>query len=353
MEKRLVCLLTRDEKNARKSEGSFIRTDDGRILFAYSLFRNTDGDDSSACDIGLLSSSDEGETWQDGGVVVSAELFGVQNVMSCSFIRQQDGRLGLYFLIKEKDGSSTIGRAVSEDGTVFLPQRCVCHMPHGYYIVNNDRLVRGADGRLLAPAACALLPQRGLYASTVLYSEDDGSSFVMPKEQLTLPYRHTRAGMQEPGVLFLPDGTLWLWARTDMGYQYEAFSRDGGQTFTPPEPSVFTSPCSPMQVKRMESGTVYAVYNPIPAYNGRPAEGGATGRTPIVLRRSTDGGVTFGPCHVLGEDKNRAYCYPALTECADGKLLVSFCQGRTGGENPMDAYGLYETGIYKIDPATL
>lgn len=353
MEKRLVCLLQRDGKNARKSEGAFIRTDDGRILFAYSLFRNTDGGDHSACDIGLLSSADEGETWQDLGVVVPADTFGVQNVMSCSFIKQQDGQIGLYFLIKERDGSSTIGRALSRDGGAFVPQRCACHMPHGYYIVNNDRLVRGADGRLLAPAAYTLSPQGSLCASTVLHSVDDGSSFTMSGESPTLPYRRTQAGLQEPGVLFLPDGTLWLWARTDMGYQYEAFSRDGGQKFTPPEPSAFTSPCSPMQVKRMESGAVYAVYNPIPAYNGRPAEGGATGRTPIVLRRSTDGGVTFGPCHVLGEERDRSYCYPALLETADARLLVSFCQGRTGGPNPFDAYGLYETGIYKIDPATL
>lgn len=351
MKIRSVYCLPRSEKNARNSEGSFIYTDSGDLLFAYSRFSAGEGHDHDPSDMALLVSHDDGETWEDRGIILSASFFGVKNIMSCSFLRQKDGKIGLYFLIKENDGTSTLGRALSADGRTFYPERVTfVDMPKGYYIVNNDRFIRDGDGRILCPIALCV---GGLHcSSTCLYSEDDGATFRTHHAWVDISLPHCRTGLQEPGALILPNGAVWMYARTDVGYQYESFSYDGLETFSAPVPSVFTSPASPMLVKKGESGAVYALYNPIPCYNGRTT-GGITGRTPMVIRKSTDGGLTFGPCHIIGGEECRAYCYPACLETRDGNLIVSFCQGRNDTGSTTDAYGLYETGIYKFDPEEL
>ena len=351
MKIRSVYRLPRGRNNARNSEGTFLYTASGALLFAYSRFSAGNGGDGEPSDIGLLASYDDGETWEDRGVAVPASFFGVDNIMSCSFLRQKDGKTGLYFLIKENDGTSSYGRALTGDGRVFTPERVkFIDLPKGYYIVNNDRLIRDGEGRILCPVAHCI---GGMHcASTCLYSEDDGATFRTYHAWADISLPHSSTGLQEPGAFLLPDGTVWMYARTDAGFQYESFSYDGLRSFTAPVPSVFTSPASPMLIKKGESGAVYALYNPIPNYNGRRT-GGITGRTPIVIRKSTDGGLTFGPCRVIGGDENRAYCYPACLETKDGGLVVSFCQGRHDTDSGMDAYGLYETGIYKLNPDEL
>ena len=87
------------ENNARNSEGAFIRQPDGAILFAYSRYSSDSYDDHGRCDIAAVRSFDEGETWSEPEVIVNADIFGVQNIMSVSAIQQQDGSVGIYFIV--------------------------------------------------------------------------------------------------------------------------------------------------------------------------------------------------------------------------------------------------------------
>ena len=114
-------------------------------------------------------------------------------------------------------------------------------------------------------------------------------------------------------------------------YQYQSYSIDGMKSFTPPEPSVFTSPCSPMSVRRFSDGSLIAAYNPIPNYNGRyeltgdmNVNAGHSGRTPLVLRVSKDNGRTWGSPIAIETEKNRDFCYPSLFETSDGAVLCAY-----------------------------
>ena len=71
----LVLDLGPSNNNPRNSEGSFLRAKDGAILFAYSRYTGDDWNDHCSCDIALVKSYDEGETWSEPEIIVKAEDF--------------------------------------------------------------------------------------------------------------------------------------------------------------------------------------------------------------------------------------------------------------------------------------
>ena len=126
MEIRLIHEFPPSAGNPRNSEGAFLRgRGEGEILFAYSRYRGDSFHDHAACDIALCVSHDEGRSWSEPRIIAAASEFGTQNIMSVSAVEQADGRLGFYFLIKENDFTTTLGRTLSEDGVHFVAERCV------------------------------------------------------------------------------------------------------------------------------------------------------------------------------------------------------------------------------------
>lgn len=338
--------------NPRNSEGAFLRgKKEGEILFAYSRYHGDSYHDHASCDIALSVSRDEGKSWSEPRTIATADEFGTKNIMSVSAVEQTDGRLAFYFLIKENDFSTTLGRAISEDGESFTVERCESRFPPAYYVVNNDRLIRLRDGRLVAPASYVSVEENraGRYremVATALVSDDDGASFTKADFDFTTTDPvNVRYGHQEPGMFEREDGSVYLWTRTGYGCQYESISEQGLEGFFQPRASEFTSPPSPMQIKAI-GGAVYAVYNPIPRYNGREMLPGTWGRTPLVLRRSTDGGKTFGAINIIEDDPARGYCYPAMFGTSDGRLLLAYCRG-----GDADGCTLCRLGIAEVNAA--
>jgi len=333
--------------NPRNSEGAFIRDKDGTILFAYSQYFGNDWHDHQPSNIALIRSHDEGETWSEPEIIATAAELHASNLMSVSAIYQADGRIGFYFLAKLFDDGTSEGlhsvlcRVLTADGIHFTAERCGFQAPKGYYIFNNDRLVRLSDGRLVYPAGYMDRPRHLL--STVFISQDDGDSFYKHEMMLDLPFDNI-LGLQEPGILEHQDGRLRLWMRTNMGYQYESYSYDNLKTFTPPVPSVFTSPRSPMEMEYGPDGTLYTIYNPIPTYNGRVCSHASHhGRNPLIIRKSTDDGKTWGDCYIIEADEDRGFCYPAMCFTKDGCLLVAYCRGGTE-----DGFCLTRLGMRKF-----
>ena len=346
---KLVFDLAISGDNARNSEGSFIRLKDGSILFAYSRYCSASWRDEASCAIAGIRSFDEGETWTEPEILVKPDFFGVSNIMSVSALEQQNGDVGLYFLIKENNGSTSFGRALSPDGKTFTPERCEMQAPVSYYVVNNDRFIRLQDGSIAAPVAMHSFygygKADGFSVATVLISKDDGKTFSITPCRLTISARNKSGkGMQEPGILQYSDGTLYLWARTSAGFQYQSFSRDLCQSFTTPETSPFTGPASPLEIAEHE-GVLYAVYNPAPSYNGHERTTANANRTPLVIRKSLDEGRRWSLPTVIEDDKNRGYCYPAMFFTKDGAMLCAYCRGGL----PDEEFCLQRMGIMKLD----
>ena len=356
---RLVHELAPSKFNPRNSEGDFLRARDGKIYFAYSRYSVEAGkydedtsNDHAPCDIYMIHSSDEGESWSEPTLLASAKEFGVSNIMSVSGLHQKDGECCFYFLVKELDGTMGYGRAFFENG--IRAERCELVGQTTYYVINNGRLVRFEDGSICAPAA--RYPYIGVKGhvpkDVVLFiSKDDGQTFVLDEGSVQVPrseYLRKTGGYEEPAVCILPDGTRWLYTRTKMRCQYQAFAPKGTLDFSELDLSEFSSPRSPMSSFTSPEGEIYIVYNPIPQFDGQALpKGWNAGRTPLVIRKRLEDGK-FGELYIIEDDEKRGYCYTTGFFTNDGKMLLSYCRG--GEEDPKC---LCRLGIAKIDPSEI
>lgn len=152
-------------------------------------------------------------------------------------------------------------------------------------------------------------------------------TFRRAKQECANPFPCAVAGLQETDIVELSGGIIWALMRNDLGFQMEAFSMDGGDSWTPPQPSVFTSPPSPISIKRLQkNNALFVVWNPVPNYNTRSRPPYLQGRTPLVCAISLDDGKTWAEPMLLEDDQDRGFCYPAIHELNDG-VLISYCGG--------------------------
>ncbi len=339
---RVVLELPPVPGNPRNSEGAFADLRDGRLLFVYSHFLGDSGSDHAKARLAARTSADGGDTWSADTFIAIPREDEAMNVMSVSLLRLGNGDLGLFYLLRFSwhEMRMWLMRSADDGRTWSAPVNC---MPAGgYYVVNNDRVVRLASGRLVIPAArhparadrneASAVDWRGVAA--FFLSDDDGRTWREAAGSVTLPSVHTRSGLQEPGVLETEPGRLWAWARTDLGRQYELFSADGGETWTAAGPSRFTSPNSPLSVKRTPGGKLLAVWNPAPGYETRPMRAPGGDRTPLVIAtaptatgRWTAAKVIDGP-----EEPTAGYCYTAIHFTPDA-VLLAYCAGGEADKN--------------------
>ena len=334
---RIVLSLAPGGEFSRQSEGDFIRLRDGRILFIYSRFTQSYHDDAPS-DLVAMTSADEGETWSEPRTVISAAQYRTKNVMSVSLMRMQNGDIGLFYIVKQADMRNDIMLSRSSDDGESFTQHTLC-IPDGragYYVLNNCRMERLRSGRLLMPLAFhrSGISSDGtthidsIASSCFLYSDDDAATWHEAPVPVTPPFSRTTHGLQEPGAIELRSGVIWGYSRTDMMYQYEYFSMDGGMHWTPAAPSRFTSPPSPMKLTRHpQTGDLYAIWNPIPNYNTRRESRAGWGRTPFVYAVSHDDGATWDKPVTIEDHPEHGYCYPAPFFTNDGCMLLAYCAG--------------------------
>lgn len=352
MQNHIVKSFAPGEVYTRHSEGAFLRMKDGGIYFAYSRFTES-GSDAAPSNIVSMVSYDEGETWSEPVVAVEAAEHGVKNVMSVSLMRMENGDLGLFYIVKATRSINRIVLARSADDGKTFYKKTVCTLSdrEGYYVLNNDRVERLKSGRLIMPLAFHRggFEQGSTYFDGRAYdcfliSDDDGETWRESRDAVFPPFAHSSTGLQEPGIVEKADGTLWGYARTDQMSQYEFFSMDGGDTWMAAQASRFTSPPSPMKIKRNpQTGDLYAVWNPIPNYNGRELTRVGWGRTPLVWSVSRDDGRTWSDQQVIEGNPEHGYCYPAMFFTEDNAMLVAYCAG-----GPEDGACLHRLSIQKI-----
>lgn len=328
-----------EKNNPRNSEGAFMQLANGEIIYVYSKFKGSSGADHATSDLAILRSTDGGNTFGNEKIITTCEEEKGVNIMSLSLLEMKNGDIGLFYLVRTTYTLLQMFVKRSSDGGHTWGERVLCTPCEGFFVVNNDRVIRLASGRIIIPAARHTTGWSGSPDSgsryfdsqsevVFFYSDDDGYTWKQSADKCSMPYHtYNSAGLQEPGVIELSDGILWAWARTELGRQYEMFSFDNGEHWSASQPSRFTSPNSPLSMKRDASGRIYAIWNPIPEYNGREQVGYFTGgRTPFVIAVSDDNGKTFSEPVIFEDDKLTGYCYCAIYFTED-KMLLSYCAG--------------------------
>jgi len=349
---RIVLDLPPGPGNPRNSEGSFVTLRDGSLLFAYSRFVGTSFADEAPARIAQRTSRDGGETWSDESFIETPGEKTASNVMSITLLRLGNGDVGLFYLLRNNWHDMRMYLRRSRDEGRSWGEPVCCTPATAYYVINNDRIIRLASGRLVIPAALhpALTDEENEHAvdwralALFFLSDDDGRTWRQARGVSTLPVTHTRSGLQEPGVIELSPNHLWAWARTDLGRQYEFFSTDGGETWTVPAPSRFTSPNSPLSMKRLASARLFAVWNPGPAYETRPVLPYGGDRTPLVVATGTAANEPWTAAALVDgyDGVDAGFCYTAIHELKDS-VLLAYCAG-----GPADQHRLARLRVRKI-----
>lgn len=368
---REVLFLETGEGNPRNGEGTFARLKDGSILFAYTEYYGEDWADEAIARISAVKSYDEGETWTEPYILLEKDDR-AQNYMSPSLVRLSDGGLGMIFLRKENKaggvelhGESYVCMPVfsrSDDEGDSWSDFVYCIEKDGYYCAINDGAFVSKDGIIYSPMSSHADEKSGDSGTGVVIvvcSDDCGKSWRRLEHKFVTPFPDYATGLEEPGLYEHENGDMWMYCRTIFGNQYESRSVDGGKSWSSVRPNLyFTSPNSPMRVKKLGKYTV-AVFNPAGAtclrddYTVR----GSIRRTPLVCAVSDDDGRSFDSgngfsdgkkmiefskrTYLIEDSRDDVYCYPAMIE-VEGGFLAAYYHSNGG------TYTLCSTKITKV-----
>lgn len=310
--------------NPRNTEADVLALRDGRLLVAWSDFYVGSRDDAPAR-ISAARSTDGGRTWSRRFTL--QENTGRANVMSVSLLRSRTGDVLFFYLQKNSltDLKAYVRR--SRDDATTWGEPVLVTPEAGYHVMNNARVIQLRSGRLLAPVATTrqVGTKNDDFRTVVYLSDDDGRTWRRGRTLLTAPKR----GAMEPGLVELKDGGVMQIIRTQTGYIWRSFSRDGGDTWTPAEPWNIESPESPATLVTLPgTGNWLLVWNPNVAW-GNPEKtvlganhGGV--RTPLAAMVSPDEGQTWGSRLNLETDPACTYAYTSVTFHGDRALLTYY-----------------------------
>ena len=346
---REVLFLAPCENNPRNGEGSFLRLNDGKIMYSYTKFRGNHWGDECMADIVAIYSEDEGESWNNEKIIVR-HIDGIsRNTMCPHLVRMKNGEIGLSYGRKFDDTGFGLPHFTksADEGETWSEEVVCADDKEQYYVMENDHMTVLSDGRLLIPVSHQpfIINEDGTKTmsqhSTMLFfaSDDNGASWERISEKYDIPFPETSAtGLQEPMVYERSDGSLRAFSRTDMFCQYECTSNDRGATWTTPKPNrFFSSPDAPMLIKRIMNGkALAAIFNPIPRYNTRNENTNDRelkdnwGRTPFIMALSFDDGNTFTKKYFIEDDLSNGYCYPSIFDGGDYMLVGYYHSNGTG-----------------------
>lgn len=315
-------------EHPRNSEGDIIELKDGSLLLAYSRFSGGGADDSRA-DICARVSRDGGQTWSDDRVLVLCE--GKANVMSVSLVRLNTGEILLFYLRKNSFNDCRLYVRRSSDELATLSEPICATPPLGYHVVNNARVLLLPSGGLVVPAAVHPCPDEKTFDGHGIprtFFSDDGGHTWRADATAVRPVPRSDVILQEPGVLLLEDGRLWMWLRASGGYQYASVSHDLGQHWSEPRPTGLASPLSPASLKRVPwTGDLLAVWND---HRGRRVELKEK-RTPLSVALSADDGRSWSAGRPIESDPEGCFCYTSITWVKDRAILAYSCKVKNFG----------------------
>lgn len=168
-------------------------------------------------------------------------------------------------------------------------------------------------------------PMRGLHpelaplrGANVFVSADEGRTWSRRGA-----VRFPKPSWDEHMFVELKDGRLWMLARTGAGTM-QAFSSDGGRTWTEPSFPTFKHPAARFHVRRLASGRILLIKHgaAIDAHEGR---------SKLSAWLSADEGLTWQGGLLL--DERKGVSYPDGFQAPDGTIYISYDRNRaTDGE---------------------
>jgi hypothetical protein len=282
----------------------------------------------------LYRSRDGGRSWTGQGRMRMAwDLPGMISDGGITFLRLRDGRLaflGHRHVLGLHGGGLPVFGTSDDDGATWTPARIIGE-PEGVWYVMNDRMIQLSTGRLVVPVS-HMPKDAGTYEGDrnlglCLFSDDGGGTWKRSRVPARLD---DGRGMAEPCVAEVGGNRLLMLARTGSGCHYRAWSEDGGDTWSAPEPTTLIAACSPLTLARLPDephagphrGRLIVFYN-----HATPLGPDAFfPRTPLVYAVSPDDGRSWDEPVLVDEAgvalSDRQNIYPSPCFTPEGMVLV-------------------------------
>lgn len=333
-----VKTIIHSECNPKNGEGAFLRLADGGILYAYTKYN------SNGSSIVAIRSYDDGDSWSEPAEIISRDTHNA-SVSSVSLLRMQNGDIGIFYMVETTPGwvhHLVLARS-SDEGVTFSKEvaNCSFELYDGYHMLSNDSVIRLSSGRIIVPITYHTGNQKdteGAHVDTCAYagfsfSDDDGVTWHSSTDEIYQTFSNTKSGLQHGVVVEIAPKSLKAFWTTDMMCAYESYSTDDGNRWMAAQPARFSAPCSPINItKNPANGKIYAVWNPMPNYNGRAQDCVTLGRTPLVWAELDSSALVIKDIHVIENDESKGYTSPSVFFCESGNMLVAYsCGGKDEG----------------------
>jgi hypothetical protein len=207
-----------------------------------------------------------------------------------------------------------------------------------------------ASGRLVVPfgkwvPGRPTAPPTGANVVTAIYSDDSGKTWKVSPSELTSPcyrdYNGNNYGACEPTIVQVKDGRVYMLMRTQAGFLYESWSKDGAE-WSPAVPSRFHVSTGPPGLLELADGRLVVFWNNCEMPPRLDGQGVYAGRDALHAAISDDGGKTWRGFREVYRDPHRnetpphrgdrGTAYPFGTFDKSGHILVLSGQG-TGRRN--------------------
>ena len=299
------------EYGPRGMPGDITVLGDGSLLMCYTL----DG-------IKARKSTDEGRTWGEEFTLVANPAPPSTQGRYChpSFLQLASGDLLLSYIYAADTlpyhGHSYYKRS-ADDGQTWSEQFCMTPNS-GYNLMHNDKLKQLSTGRIIAPVEYKKQwpseKDHNGYVCIAFTSDDNGYSWQRSANDVDiLPHE-----AQEPDVQELKDGRVMMTFRTYSGCMGQAFSEDGGTTWSEGELLE--------DLKLPRSGAITLTRIPstgdlllIRITGGSPNK--RLARSPLTAMISRDDGETWENPRSIGDDPEGDYGYQSVTFVGDVAIV--------------------------------
>ncbi len=300
------------------------RSDDGRLLVVWS-----NGGES----IRGAWSHDHGRTWSapvrllttstghdyDPSVVISGKRILVTATVTAG--------TGIGASTTKCVRSDDRGRTWSPPYDIPMHHRYTCGKTHHGLRLKSGRLLMGYSWDLFCEKGRTLQSEGQMHLRAgVMISTDDGLSWRnggdtdAACDPLT---SNAVRGTDEPAIVELDDGSVYMLMRTGSDHLYQARSRDEGQTWSEVGPSPLHGSNAPAALAKFQVGPrrgILCVWD------------NALVRFPLCAAVSFDDGKTWSkPKDIAGPTAGKQASYPSCQQAADGTLVAVWQQETPAG----------------------
>lgn len=328
------------------------RLDDNRILLTWSRYKA--GSEDWAV-VGAFS-ADHGATWSEPRVLIdtpelldadpSIVVSGKRVLVTCTTVTFAQGiHTSLTWCVRSEDNGTTW----SEPYQIPMNHKYTCGKCHRGLRLKSGTLLMGYSWDVLCEQGQALQSEGQMdLRAGVMRSTVDGLTWTNGGDT-TAKYAKigegSVSGTDEPAIVELEDGSIYMLMRTGSDHLYEARSYDEGKTWQDIKPSPLTGSNAPAAMVGFDAGGrrgVLVVWN------------NALQRQPLCAAVSFDG------CRTWSEPKDIAFpytggqaSYPSCVQSADGRFIAVWQQDVEGGRDVRCARFNIEWLLAQLDKIVL